>query len=610
MADRRDLSTASPDPDATLARAETAQAVGAWMPWAAFAAALSWWGGVSGAALAIVGLDRLSQLPALLLGGGALIALLPGFLILMAGFMAREGRRASAANAIVAEAALRLLQPSRVAGAEADTLASRMRENAGAVNTAMGAALKSMKTMTSEIGDERLRLESVAYTVADNARELAQRLEQERKALEGLGRDLRSQLEAMNEAIPRQSELMVEAARSASAEVAKADAAFDERLKQMDAATSGLSERLAHLTGLAVDAAGRTSEINGLVSQIEAQLETARRTIDTAVKASEMATAAAGATGDALRDAVSSAFEGARQANDEIHAGTLKAAEDAARRLAELRDAGAAAAEALRVAGDAARAEADRIERSPATEPSAAPVSVPPAVSADRTAAAAASPPATTSEAANAADDDVELFEAEPEAVLTPPAAPSEPAAPLLLRDRLNGEGAPERLEDIILDGGRAPPPSLAGAAGPAPSEETTDWRGILADLDRSDAPAAPREATAEALIGQLQGSGIPLSNAFRPKDKRRIAAAARKGELQRRGAIQDAAGQEVDRVSVRLKKDVELRALAMSFVEAEEADALEALDRTHKTSRNASPRLAAYLLIDAALAEGPADGF
>jgi len=42
---------------------------------------------------------------------------------------------------------------------------------------------------------------------------------------------------------------------------------------------------------------------------------------------------------------------------------------------------------------------------------------------------------------------------------------------------------------------------------------------------------------------------------------------------------------------------------LARRFVTAEQAEALKALEETVNTGRHASPRLSAYLLVDAALA-------
>ena len=62
-----------------------------------------------------------------------------------------------------------------------------------------------------------------------------------------------------------------------------------------------------------------------------------------------------------------------------------------------------------------------------------------------------------------------------------------------------------------------------------------------------------------------------------------------------------DNAGRQVERVTQRLRSDRELLQLAREFISLEEEDALNALEQTQKTSRNASPRLAAYLLLDAA---------
>jgi hypothetical protein len=83
---------------------------------------------------------------------------------------------------------------------------------------------------------------------------------------------------------------------------------------------------------------------------------------------------------------------------------------------------------------------------------------------------------------------------------------------------------------------------------------------------------------------------------------KRKIAEAARKGEQQRKAAILEQASRQVERVTQRLRNDDDLRTLAESFIEMEQDDALNALEQTQRTSRNASPRLAAYLLLDAAL--------
>lgn len=71
---------------------------------------------------------------------------------------------------------------------------------------------------------------------------------EERHALETLARDLRSQVTAMNDAIPRQAQLMISAARTASEEVERADAALEQRLIAMHHAGEELSRRMESST--------------------------------------------------------------------------------------------------------------------------------------------------------------------------------------------------------------------------------------------------------------------------------------------------------------------------------------------------------------------------
>lgn len=138
---------------------------------------------------------------------------------------------------------------------------------------------------------------------------------------------------------------------------------------------------------------------------------------------------------------------------------------------------------------------------------------------------------------------------------------------------------------------------SSSNGSGPAP------WREIISDISKDQAPPqADRETIAEAVVERLQNSGIPLSDAFKPKAKRRIAEAAQRGEKDRHAATIEQGGKQFDRVVQRLRGDPRLTDMAKQFVRFERADALAALEQTQSTSRNASPRLAAFLMLDAAL--------
>lgn len=644
---------------------EMAQNGGGGVVLLAYLAACLWLAGLAAAFLGLGGASLLSQYPPPVIAAVGLVSFVPALLIVSAGYMARANRRAAAANALVLEAAARLMAPAREAGSEGITFAEQMKQSAAEIDRAMAHALSAMKAMAGEIGDERLRLESVSYAASENARDLSARLAEERQTLEALAHDLRAQVTEMNEAIPRQAQLMISAARSASDEVSRADTALEARLTAMQEAGENLARKLEELDNLAREAAGRTEELTFSVSRVEDKLEESRRTVDAAVRASEVAAAAAATTGDALKDAVSSALDGARNANNEIHAATRAAAEEAARSLTRLRETGEQAAYALRAAGLAARSENEALDRlagpyMPAGSAAASAPMTPPAITARPSLSPppapppqqpfqngpsqsrplpVALPPAAQIAARQNMDD--ELFEASADAVISAssrlsaereqtaeisPSPSSEPptvhtrspvppvssdSPPVNLRRRHDdppadtpvrpSETPRRRASDFGLTSPPPPPPpastSVVPTTGPAP------WREIISDISKDQAPlVADREAVAEGVIERLQSSGIPLADVFRPKAKRRIAEANNLGDEDRRAAIIEQGGKQFDRVVLRLRGDPRLGEMARQFIAFERTDALAALEQTQSTGRNASPRLAAFLLLDAAL--------
>lgn len=645
---------------------ETAQHGGGWMVSLAYVSAFLWLAGLAAALIGLGGIGFVSQYHPALIVACAIGALIPALLMVAAGYMARSNRRAAAANALVLEAAARLMAPAREAGHEGITFAEQMKQSASEIDRAMAHALSAMKAMAGEIGDERLRLESVSYAAADNARDLAERLGEERHALETLARDLRAQVTAMNEAIPRQAQLMVTAARTASEEVGRADAALEQRLIAMHHAGEELTRRMETLDDLARDASGRTEALTFSISRVEDKLEHSRRTVDAAVRASEVAAAAAATTGDALKNAVSSAIEGARHANAEINAATRAAAEEAARSLTKLRETGEQAAYALRAAGLAARLESEALDRlagpyMPAGSAAAAAPLTPPAVRTPISAPQPAQPfhqaqpfqngssqtprpsaygnaAITPPSAPPRASMDDDLFEASAEAMLAAARghedhdildpAPSISARPAQAPPSRDIDPPPVSLRRRHDDAPPEPPRRRASDYAPAPVANGSSngagsynghngqnghatsngsgpapWREIISDISKDQAPPqADRESIAEAVVERLQNSGIPLSDAFKPKAKRRIAEAAQRGEKDRHAATIEQGGKQFDRVVQRLRGDPRLADMAKQFVRFERVDALAALEQTQSTSRNASPRLAAFLMLDAAL--------
>lgn len=643
---------------------EEAHSAGGWMAITGLFLAVIWWGAI--AALVYGGLDwpALSELPRGLLIGAGIAAALPGALIIMAGYMARTNRRATAANELVLQAAKRLLSPADAAGQEGQLFADQMKQAASEIDRAMAHAISAMKAMSGEIGDERMRLESVSYASADNARDLSNRLAAEREALESLAHDLKAQISEMNEAIPRQASMMVNASKQAGEEVSRADKALEGRLAGMQAAGEGLARKLLDLDALAQEASTRTESLTFAVSRVEEKLERSRKTVDAAVRAGEIAAAAASTTGDALKDAVSSALDGARLANSEINQSTRGAAEETARALAELRIAGQAAASAIESAARAARAQQNMLPK-PDETPAAAPTYTPPPAPRITPAPEPASFNRAATHHVNGANQTETPSAIKPPVITTPPPLVDTPDdAPVFeSRSKPRNEPAPQTARSSFLamssettasseedlfdanadalaatalsesgdtpeplnlrrrfddpphdaeDDAAAPPQVInangrtngnGNGNGHSSANSDMGWKDILSDIDREDivAPLEGREEIAEALLDTLQESGIRLPEAFRPKAKRKIASAARNGEEARRGAINDQAGKQVERVYKRLRADRDLMHLARQFHVLEEEDALNALEQTQKTNRNCSARLAAYLLLDAA---------
>lgn len=601
-------------PSEAVARLEAAQKTSGHLAWGGLALAFLWWVAAIVGTIALVGAETLGQAEPALVIAGLIAIILPGLMLVLSGMMAREQARSTAANAVVLEAAARLLLPAESMSKDARLFADEMSKASAEVDRSMGHALSAMKAMAAEIGDERQRLESVTYASADNARDLAERLGNERTGLEQLAKDLREQTDLLNEAIPEQAELMVESAKAAASEVAAAEDALQGRLSTLDQTGRSLAQKIAAMDTLAAEAGERNETLLFAIARMEEKLEQSRKTVETAARAGELAAAAAGTTGDRLMESVKVALDGAKDASSQIHKQTFEASESAARALAELKEAGQQAAAAVRAAGMAARAEMDISERRVSNASQAL-------FQKTQSMEARVTPPS------NAPEDPI----LEPEPEPNPPAqkvvqSPSraveedlfEASADRMANAVLDGEdetgntdAMPDSPADIILsstksdvfESGDETAADMNGSNGNGHGLRSNDsLSDIIADMERDERSTLSREETAEALLEQLQESGIKLTDIFRPKDKKKIAVAARKGDKQRRSAINQQAGRQVERVRQRLRGNLEMMTLARDFLALEESDALNALENTHASNKNASPRLATYLLLDAAV--------
>lgn len=618
-------------PSEAITRLEAAQKTSGHLAWGGLILAFLWWVAAIIGVIALVGPEALGQQSPALIVAGLIAIILPGLMLVLAGMMAREQARSTAANAVVLEAAARLLLPAEIMAKDAKLFADEMSKASAEVDRSMGHALSAMKAMAAEIGDERQRLESVTYASADNARDLAERLGNERNGLEQLAKDLREQTDLLNEAIPEQAELMVESAKAAASEVAAAEDALQGRLSSLDQTGKSLAQKIAAMDTLAAEAGERNETLLFAIARMEEKLEQSRKTVETAARAGELAAAAAGTTGDRLMESVKVALDGARDASTQIQKQTFEASESAARALADLKDAGQQAAAAVRAAGMAARAEMDISERRasnasqalfektqdmetrvteatqvaarPAPEPDPEPAPKKP--SAKPVAESMPSPPPVVQSPSRAVEED--LFEASADRMANAMLEDEEAASE---QPNANGNGSGNGHHsalfgsdpsEMFVEEDELPSEKPMGAKrlGLRAGESLSD---IIADMERDERSTLSREETAETLLNQLQESGIKLTDIFRPKDKKKIAVAARKGDKQRRTAINQQAGRQVERVRQRLRGNLEMMTLARDFLALEASDALNALENTHASNKNASARLATYLLLDAAV--------
>lgn len=620
-----DTPNPSRTPNAALEQIALKRRRGAWLLPTALGVACLWWiAGLSGT-IAWLGWTTISSAgPAALIAGGTLI-LLPGTIMVLAAMVARQTHSDMAANELILQAAARLMSPLEHSAAEAQSFADLMAGTCSNIDKAMGQSLATLKAMAGELGDERHRIESVAYASADNARDLADRLGAERARLELLARELHSQSSALNETIPKQASLMLGSVRSTVQDISIAEALLETRLNDLNESSQVLTAKISDLDALSREAVQRNETLLFAMAQIDEKLEQSGKTIEAASRGGERAVAAAGTMGDRLIEAVKTALDTAREASAEIQQRTLEASEAAAQSLAQLKSAGERTSAALKEARIPSETDM-RGEPRPAglARPDKGQVSVPPPVR-----------PQTVSEKANAGQgwpvDPPPLepiFEAPPASRPTLSPSPSRPVDDDLF------ERSADQLAASLSEESRPSAPPQAGydpfddtdaiMIGPKATDQDTEapdgiiegdfseadtdqppahsLSDIIADMERQERAPMSREDTAATMVSRLMDSGIRLTDIFRPREKKKTALASRKGAKQRRSAVNQSVGRQVDRVRKRLRNDGELMMLARDFVTHEQDDALNALENTQATQKNASARLAAFLLIDAAL--------
>ncbi len=613
------------------------------MPWSTTALALTWWGGTAAYAIGKFGMAELQALPPVELGGGIAMAAGPGLALIMSGFMARESTRSARANELVLAASRELLSPAKALSDEVDSLGANLAKRSDEIYDTLNETEARVQVIRQDMEESSNAAIKAAEIVRTDTEALKFKLAAERDELSSLSNSIRSQAAALADAIPMHAEKMTRAATMAQAEVQKAGKQLDERLNNIEVTGKNLSASAANLDHMTAESRKRAQQLVQSLMSINENLLGSSRTVDNALKAGDMAVEASRSTADAIRKAMDTALDGARISSEQVAeqaAKTNSEAEVAMQRLIET----AARAEGL--VKKAMESTHEQVEATERRMDAMGDHMYAAATNATQAAEAGLERARSRIErASQLLNDGLEETVASAHQPAQQPQHPAAtprvtPQAPRPPRETPSYNSQASRqpdltpfdpLEDVDetdsvsqtpnYDRNRSKPTATAepdGAIAAAANEahnmerekrratekdaqSNMSWRDLLSTIGTEGNEEAHNQ-TALAFVEQLDRSGIRLKRAIRSSDLRRIAAATARGERQRRRATKQAAPGELTQIQRLLGQDEDLRIAAESYLALEEEDAMKFLSRAERAREDAGPRLAAYLLLDAAL--------
>ncbi len=628
-------------------RLSQARKAGSWMPWGTTALAFTWWGGAAAYSIGKYGVAALQEMPPAELAGAVAMAAGPGLALIMSGFMARESTRSARANELVLAATQELLSPASALSGEVDTLGSVIAQRSDEIYDTLNETEARVQVIRQDMEESSNAAIKAAEIVRADTEALKFKLAAERDELSSLSNSIRSQAASLSEAIPMHAEKMTRAATMAQNEVQKAGKQLDDRLNTIEVTGKNLAASAANLDHMTAESRKRAQQLVQSLMSINENLLGSSRTVDNALKAGDMAVEASKATAAAIRQAMDNALDGARISSEQVAQQASKTnseAEEAMKRLIET----AARAEGLvkqamettnshveetekrmdrmgehmytaaTRATQAAEAGLDRarsrIERASQllndglddTVSHARRVETPYEAPAPRVSKPAPRPSRT--------EETVTPTRVEPKHTQEPDFSPFDP---LEIEDLDNTSSTPDYQRGGAKPTATAEPSSATAAAAheahtleqekrrskttQQDAQSSMSWRDLLSSIG-TEGNEEEHHQTALAFVEQLDRSGIRLKRAIRSSDLRRIAAATARGERQRRRATKQAAPGELTQIQRLLTQDEDLRIAAESYLALEENEAMKFLESAERSREDADPRLAAYLLLDAAL--------
>jgi hypothetical protein len=548
---------------------------------------LFWIAGCIAAALALLGPAQLATLTPIQYAALAAGTLLPALMAWFSGAAARDGARARAQAARLAEVADRLLHPDKSAEAASRTLAGVVRSEISALDKALEQTLKRLAEVQGSITKQAADVDDMSARAKAGAGQMILGMDRERADLMKISQDMTGQAQMIGDSISRHTRVIAEAARLAEVEIHAADQALDHRITSFGAAASLITDRTQALSGAAQASADSALRLEHALSNALDVLAKATSLTDAARQSSEQAVLAANATAGAVRETTVRAIEDAKRVADLIRGEAVGIEREAAAALERLRE----AAEGARSAAIEARTAAEGRPAPRAPEPR------------ERDWRA----------------DEPNYYEQptrrEPDPFAAPPRRAAEPD-PYTAPPRRNPEPAPRRSDEPMFG---TPAPQR-----PAPQPGAWTWRELLSSVEENqpsepERPVpAPRRAPADDAVARLtqtvseprgganiaataviDRAGLRVHEVFSASGLERVAQRARSGTQARRRAVRDAAPDAVRRLGDYLARDAAANHEAMEFLRLEGARIAELLSRGRAAMGAEATR--AFLLIDSA---------
>jgi hypothetical protein len=575
-----------------------ARRTGGWLVGAAWVVALGWLGGAGALAWLALGQQGLLALDALRGTALGLAGGMPPLLFLLAGYTARENARAAAANALVLSAASRLLRPAVEAQGEARAIADAARADAARLLQLMQETQRQVTSLRAGLNEEARSLTTVTERAGTATGELTGRLSREREALAGLTQALEAQIKTITESIPHLARLMIDSAKQAHTDINASEAALAQRMQGFESSARALAEQASRLDAVAGDTAIHSGRMQATVAGMEDQITATRRSLDMAVKTTELAIAASHATAEALKAAVHDTLEGARKAADAIRSETELSRREALIAIERLREAGAQAEATARAASAAAASQISDTERHlqrlednlSSMLRRAEGFAVSQADLAEQRLTRLPNGPTNGASVLPALREPTPPRPAEtPAPVVVLPQPPVASPTPLP-----QGPTPPGSLAELLSDSTRTPAPA-PGPTNPNPGD--LNWRDFFASLEEPI-----DSSTSDAFVDRMERAGVRVRDFFEARDMRKIGAAAKKGDRDRRRAVRDVAGRVVDAAARAFGRDEALQRDAFSYLQREEARAIKALEESERRKDAGDARLATFLIVDAAI--------